>query len=209
MEWIGIVIAGLAAIASCIIAFAADHRAKLAQRLAEKSNKLAQAGNGIASQALAQAAAANEFAEDANKLSQEANSLSGRALLHVTEESFVQWAPDWKSDEAVLVLVNHGRDRAFKPSVVVTADDVHAVGYGEETDPGDQIDIPLEQVAQKRAEVPPLRIGNLDARVSIPGRFKLTLNVVVLWNTENGFQREQRLEFEISEGGGKRRAIIL
>jgi hypothetical protein len=209
LEGIGIVVACLVGISGILVGFMADSRAKNAERAAEKANKLAQMANGIAADALAQAAASNKIAEDANDLSAQANTLSERTLQHAAEESFVQWLPEWDVESAVLTLVNRGRDCAYQPSIVVTGKELHAIDRGENTDPGKEISIPLPQVVEQRVKVPSDRIGTIGGpQISVPRRFVFPISIVVLWKSEHGFQRQERIEFEIREGKNQRRGGI-
>lgn len=201
--WIGVIAAAAIGGAGWLFAGIANSHAK-------KANKLAKAANSIAARALAQAAASNKIAEDANELSQQANSLSERSALQASEESFVQWLPDWDATNAALVLTNRGRDTAHQPSVVVTGQKLHALDYGDDTPPGEQISITLTQIREKRNQVPVQRVGTVGGpQIAIARVFRFTLSIVVLWKSENGFPRQQHIEFEIREGKRERSAVIL
>lgn len=181
--------------------------AGIANSRAKKANQFAKAANRFAAKAVAQSATANQIAEDANELSEKANALSERALLHASEESFVQWGIEWDAENTTLVLLNNGRDVAFQPSVIVTGKELHQVGSGEDTPPGKKISIPVPQIVEKRAIGPRVRYGTVGgSSISVPRALIFPVSVVVLWKTENGFQREERIEFKISEG--KRKASV-
>lgn len=200
--WVGAAVAGVIGVVGWVFAGLANRKAKLA-------NKLAESANSIAERAAVEAARANKLAEDANRLSRKANTLSERTFLNSSEGSFVQWIPEWVPDRFEIAVTNAGRDTAFGPSIVVTGDELHQVGVGADTRPREKLTIPLPQIAQRKLTAPRARAAFIEGTTVSLGRlFLFPVSIVVLWKTEHGFERHERIEFEVCEGENPRAKLL-